>query len=86
MESKQLKREPNLSFREKEALVEGVIKRKQKGLRRSSISGLWNASVLPLDHKGPHGRERTTSRLKAGSYFAAGRTELNIFQLSLYSH
>ena len=30
MESKQLKREPNLSFREKEALVEGVIKRKQK--------------------------------------------------------
>ena len=30
MESKQLKREPNLSFREKEALVESVIKRKQK--------------------------------------------------------
>ena len=49
MESKQLKREPNFSFREKEALVEGVIKRKQKvfGGPQSAYT-----SVLPLDHKG----------------------------------
>ena len=51
MESKQLKREPNLSFREKEAPVEGD-QTKAKGLRRSSISGLWNASVLPIDYNG----------------------------------
>ena len=29
---------------------------------------------LTAGPQGPHGRERTTSRLKAGSYFAAGRS------------
>ena len=51
MESKQPKREPNLSFGEK-STSRGCDQMKTKGLRRSSISGLWNASVLSLDHKG----------------------------------
>ena len=65
MESKQLKREPNLSFRETEALEEGMItdQTKAKGLQRSSISGLWNASVLPLDHKGLMVENEQTPRL-----------------------